>query len=154
MKARLGAAISGTAFVIVYELAIFAHGAAHARLGIGLSAAQNGFVWVVMVISPLLAMALLWTSRQRAGLNLLAISMAAAFFFDLYFHFVAPGPDNALHQGSGQWPAIFVTTAYSLQLLTFAGVFVGLWFLRRSLGTAWPAPAKERLRPLDPTVPK
>src|SRR5262249_61039990 len=99
MKAGNAAAL-GTAIVIVYLLTIFTHGAAHARLAIKISAAQNYFVWRVMVISPLLAMTLLWTSRQRIGLYLLALSMAAALPFDLYFHFVAPGPANALRQRS------------------------------------------------------
>ncbi len=124
-----------TAIVIAYEITVFTHGAAHARLGIQISAAQNCFIWGVMLVSPLFALALLWTSRQRAGLWVLALSMAAAFPFDLYFHFVAQGPDNALQQGSGQWPVIFVTTAYLLQVLTVAGLLTGVWFLRRSLGS-------------------
>jgi len=129
MKAGNAAAL-GTAIVIVYLLTIFTHGAAHARLGIEISAAQNYFVWGVMVISPLLAMTLLWTSRQRIGLYLLAVSMATAIPFDLYFHFVASGPDNALQQGSGFWPATFVVTAYLLLLFAVAGVFVGVGFQR------------------------
>ena len=129
MKTRHAAAL-GTAIVIVYLLTIFTHGAAHARLAIEISAAQNYFVWGVMVISPLLAMTLLWTSRQRVGFYLLVVSMAAAIPFDLYFHFVASGPDNALQQGSGFWPATFVVTAYLLLLLAVAGVFVGVGFQR------------------------
>jgi len=61
---------------------------------------------------------------------LLVVSMAAAIPFDLYFHFVASGPDNALQQGSGFWPATFVVTAYLLLLLAVAGVFVGVGFQR------------------------
>ena len=129
MKTRHAAAL-GTAIVIMYLLTIFTHGAAHARLAIEISAAQNYFVWGVMVIAPLLALMLLWTSLQRIGLYLLVLSMAAAIPFDLYFHFVASGPDNALQQGSGPWPATFVVTAYLLLLFAVAGVFAGAWFLR------------------------
>jgi hypothetical protein len=64
------------------------------------------------------------------GLYLLAFSMAAAIPFDLYFHFFASGPDNALQQGSGLWPATFVITAYLLLLFALADLFVGVWFLR------------------------
>ena len=90
--------VSGTAIVVAYELTIFAHCASHARLGIGISAAQSYFIWGVMLVSPLLAMALLWSLWQRTGLSVLALSLAAAIPFDLYFHFVAQGPDNALQQ--------------------------------------------------------
>lgn len=132
MKTRHVAAL-GTAVVIVYVVTIFTHGAAHARLAIRISNAQNSFVWAVMLISPLLAMILLWTSMQRMGLYLLALSMAAAIPFDLYFHFIAPGPDNALQQRtSGLWPATFVITAYLLLLFAVVGVLVGVWFLRGS----------------------
>ena len=129
MKTRYAAAL-GSAIVILYLLTIFTHGAAHARLAIEISAAQNYFVWGVMVIAPLLALMLLWTSLQRIGLYLLVLSMAAAIPFDLYFHFVASGPDNALQQGPGLWPATFVVTAYLLLLFAVTGVFAGIWFLR------------------------
>src|SRR6516162_7593962 len=49
------ASVSGTAIVVAYELTIFAQGASHARLGIGISAAQSYFIWGVMEVSPLLA---------------------------------------------------------------------------------------------------
>jgi hypothetical protein len=123
-------AIIGTAFVIAYEATLFVHGTAHARLGIGVSAAQSVYIWAVMLIGPPIAMVLLWTSQQRTGLSLLALSTAAGFPFDLYFHFIAAGSDNALQQPSGEWPAMFVTTAILLQLLTAAGVLVGVWYLR------------------------
>ncbi|HXW82838.1 MAG TPA: hypothetical protein VEJ86_00395 [Candidatus Binataceae bacterium] len=131
MESSGQATFTGTAIVVAYEFATLAHGAAHARLGIEVSATQNLFIWPVMIVIPLLSMALLWTSRQRAGLWLLALSMAAAFPFDLYFHFAVSGPDNALQQGPGQWPATFVTTAFLLQALTVAGVLASVWFLRR-----------------------
>ena len=130
MASRRRTAILGTAFVIAYEVTLYVHGAAHARLDIGLSTAQSLFVWAVMLIAPPIAMVLLWASQQRTGLWLLALSTAAGFPFDLYFHFIAAGPDNAFQQSSGEWPAIFVTTAVLLQLLTGAGVFLGVWLLR------------------------
>jgi len=87
------------------------------------------------VLSPLLAMVLLWSLWQRTGLCVRALSMAAAIPFDLYFHFVAQGLDNALQQGSGQWPATFVITAYLLLLLKVAGV---LWVSGSCAGASVP----------------
>jgi hypothetical protein len=86
-----------------------------------------------MVVSSLLAMALLWSLWQRTGLCVLAHSMATAIPLDLYFHFVAQGPDNALQQGSGQWPATCVMTAYLLLLFKGCGRVCGCLVPAREL---------------------
>jgi len=113
------ASVSGTAIVVAYELTIFAHGASHARLGIGISAAQSYFIWGVMEVSPLLAdgapvvfVAADWALRASAF-------DGRRHSFRSLFPFRRARSDNALQQGSGQWPATFVITP--CLLLPFKG---------------------------------
>jgi hypothetical protein len=95
------AARYGSAIVLANLLVNLVHGAAHRAQRIGLSPAENLFVTVVIVAGPLLAMALLWTRRQRWGLGLLAATMAGSLLFGFYHHFVVRGPDHVLDQALG-----------------------------------------------------
>jgi hypothetical protein len=72
----------------------------------------TAFVLIVIGLCPLVAMALLWTLWDRAGLLLLAVSMAASLLFGLYHHFVAAGPDHISGQVLGFWATVFVLSAY------------------------------------------
>src|SRR5574342_362227 len=95
------AAIYGTGIVVAHLLVTIVHGLAHSRLRIELSPAGRLFVIVVIILSPLVAGIVLWTSRQRTGLGLLTLSMAASLLFGLYKHFVAMGPDRVGEQLPG-----------------------------------------------------
>jgi len=88
----LPAAKYGTSLVLAHLLVNIIHGAAHLKLHIELGPAAMLFVIVVIIVCPLLAMLLLWTSQQRFGLMLLAPSMGASLIFGMYHHFVAMGP--------------------------------------------------------------
>ena len=121
----------GTAIVLVNLVINIVHGAAHLELHIDLSAAEKIFVAVVILAAPLLAMALLWTPRQRAGLGLLALSMAGSLAFGLYHHFVAMGPDHVGAQVAGFWGTTFVATACLLFLAEAVGTYIGVWYLYR-----------------------
>ncbi|MGH9670412.1 MAG: hypothetical protein ACRD3A_09900 [Terriglobales bacterium] len=109
------------------------HGAAHRELHIELGPAAMLFVIVVIVLCPLLAMLLLWTSPKRVGLVLLVLSMAGSLLFGLYNHFVAIGPDHVGKQASGPWGTTFVLTAYLLLLTEAIGSYIGLHFLHRKV---------------------
>ncbi len=43
---------------------------------------------VVVLVSPLFAMALVWTTKKRIGLILSSLSMFGSFLFGLYHHFL------------------------------------------------------------------
>jgi hypothetical protein len=123
----------GTAIVLSHLLVNIVHGAAHSELQIGLNGAETLFVALVIVTGPLVAMALLWTSRQRAGAALLAFTMAGSLLFGLYHHFVAMGPDHVAAQVPGAWGIAFVVTACLLLLIEAMGTYAGLRWFRRCL---------------------
>jgi hypothetical protein len=118
------------ALVFTHLLVNIVHGAAHGKLHVGLHPAGMLFVIAVIVICPLLALALLWTSQKRMGLLLLTVSMAASALFGLYNHFFVRGFDHVSAQPPGPWSTAFVVTAYLLFLTELFGTFLGLYFLR------------------------
>lgn len=127
------AARYGTAIVLVHLLINLVHGTAHQELHIDLSATEMVFVIAVILVGPLLAMALLWTSMQRLGLGLLAVTMLGSLAFGLYHHFVAMGPDHVGAQVGGPWGSTFVITACLLFIAEVIGTYLGVRYL---IGTA------------------
>ena len=119
------ASAMGTVIVLVHLLITVVHGQAHQHLTIFLGPVGNSFVYVVIIGAPLLAMLLLWTTANRAGFGLLALSMAGALIFGIYMHFIAVGPDN-IRQVVGEWSGTFVWTSFALAIVEAAGVYVGL----------------------------
>ena len=67
---------------------------------------------------------------QRVGFGLLGLTMGGALVFGLYHHFVAAGPDHVSSQGTGQWGATFVITAWLLLLAEAVGTYIGLRYSR------------------------
>ena len=123
-------ALYGTVFVLIHLVINLLHGRAHTELRIGLSSFQLLFVVGVILIGSLLALALLWTRRQRLGLVLLTASMAGACVFGLYYHFVVPSPDHVAHVPQGYWGDLFRMTAVLLALSEALGAALGLVWLR------------------------
>lgn len=115
--------------VVAHLLVNIAHGLAHRELRVGLAPLDSIFVVVVVLISPLLAMGLLWTSAKRLGLILLALSMFGSFLFGLYHHFLVTSPDHVHAQPSSPWGLAFVLTAYGLLITDAMGTYVGIHFL-------------------------
>ncbi len=120
----------GTFIVLTHLLINIIHGTAHRELHVGLHSAGMLFVVSVVVLCPLLALALLWTSQERLGLILLTFSMAASATFGLYNHFVVSGPDHVSGQPPGPWSTVFVVTAYLLFLIEAIGTYAAFYFLR------------------------
>lgn len=119
----------GSAVVLAHLVVSLVHGAAHQQLHIDLTTPEMLFVAAVILIGPLVAMALLWTTRQRLGLGLLAITMAGSLAFGLYHHFVAMGPDHVAAQIGGFWGTTFVVTACLLLLTEAIGTYIGLRYV-------------------------
>jgi hypothetical protein len=134
VKARAGVRNAGTLIVLVHLAVVLVHGSGHTHLGIGTNLWQTVFIAIVILAAPLIAMILLWTRMQRAGVLLLAIAMAGALVFGLYYHFVAPGTDNALEVGHSAWGTVFLATSVLLAIVE--AVACGWCFLvLRSLQT-------------------
>jgi hypothetical protein len=124
------AAKSASAIVIAHLLVTILHGLAHRNLHVDLAPLATIFVIAVVLISPLLAMALIWTVRKRLGLLLLSLSMFGSFLFGLYNHFLEMSPDHVHVQPTSPWGMTFVLTAYGLLVTEAIGTYVGIHFLR------------------------
>jgi len=120
-----------TAVVLFHLVINMVHGTAHAKLNIMLGPAGTLFVLIVILIFPIVAAILLWTSRQRLGWILLTLSMTGALLFGLYNHFWQMGPDHVGEQAASTWATWFVITAYLLFLSEAAGALLGLRGLTR-----------------------
>ena len=125
--------------IMVHALVSALHGAAHLRLNVPLSFAQNLYIVVVIVVSPVVAGLLLWKGRQLSGTLLFLCSMAGAFVFGVYNHFAVSSPDHVSQVGvmvSGMWVTVFQVTAVLLALVEAFGCAVGAWMLKLYLSTS------------------
>jgi hypothetical protein len=118
-----------TAIVVAHLLVNLVHGLAHRDLHVGLPPLDSIFVVVVVLVSPLLAMALVWTTKKRIGLILLSLSMFGSLLFGFYHHFLAASPDHVRLQPASAWGIAFVLTAYGLLITEAIGAYVGIHFL-------------------------
>ena len=121
---------TGTVIVVVHLAVVLAHGSGHTHIKIMLSEWQSTFVTIVVLISPLVAMILLWTRFQKAGMYLLAISMAGSFVFGVYYHFIAAGADNTFTLSPQPWTAEFRITAVLVAVIEATGCAWSIWALR------------------------
>jgi len=123
-------AVYGTVLVLIHLAFVLLHNQAHMELQIWGSSFQLVFVVGVIMIAPLLALVLLWTSRQRLGLVLLTASMAGACVFGLSYHFIIPSPDHVAYVPAGLWGDVFRMSAVVLALSEALGAVLGLVWLR------------------------
>lgn len=143
-EAKPSQAPQGYAIAIIFtHLALsIAHGVAHNHLAIALTIAQTIFVGTVVIAAPLVAAYFIWKRRLRLGGALLAISMAAALTFGVYYHFLAPGPDNVNQADStkpANWRNLFEDTAMDLALIEGLGTMAGaVLFFKSSASTEKP----------------
>jgi hypothetical protein len=125
-----------TAIVLTHLLVNIAHGLAHRELRVGVDPPASIFVIVVVLVSPLLAMAFVWTARKRLGLIVLSLSMFGSLLFGLYHHFLVASPDHVHSQPISPWGNAFVLTAYGLLITEAMGAYVGVHFLWIAQGTS------------------
>ena len=114
-----------TIIVVVHLAVSLVHGAAHSGAAVPLSALQNVFVWVVILVGPLAALWMIWTGRPL-GPELLALTMGGSLVFGIVNHFVIESADHVAHITSDAWRLPFQVTAVSLALLEAAGTAVGI----------------------------
>jgi hypothetical protein len=126
-----------TAIVVAMHLLInVVHGVAHRGLHVGLSPSGSIFVIAVVLLLPLVAMALVWTTKKRIGLILLSLSMFGSLLFGFYHHFLVASPDHVRLQPASAWGIAFVLTAYGLLITEAIGAYVGIHFLWIARGTS------------------
>jgi hypothetical protein len=123
-------------WIVLTHLVInIAHGFAHGALQVGLSRFHSIFVIVVILVAPLLAMGLAWTSWKRAGLVLLSLAMGGSLVFGLYHHFLAMSADNVSAQPANLLGLLFRVTSYGLLITEAIGAYAGIYFLKASKAT-------------------
>lgn len=130
MKQR-GLRIAVTVFGVIHLGVVIWHGAAHRELAVSLSPAQNLFVYVVIVLAPLVALGLLWTRYVILALWLFLAAMSASLLFGAYYHYVFVSSDNIhdLAPGSPAAHARFVISAAVLALSQFQSALCAAFVL-------------------------
>jgi hypothetical protein len=120
-----------TALVAIHLVASFWHGSAHTQLAIGLPIEKTIFVYVVILIAPIAAAALVWTRYISIGLWVFFLSMLGALLFGAYHHYVLVSPDNIGHlpAGSPESHSQFITSAAVIALLELASALYGAFCL-------------------------
>jgi len=108
-----------TVFGAIHLAVVIWHGAMHRELAVALSSAQSLFVYVVIVLAPLVAVGLLWTRYIQLALWLFLTAMCASLVFGAYYHYVFVSPDNIhnLPPGSARAHARVVISAAILALI-------------------------------------
>src|SRR5262245_49366292 len=119
--------IAITGLVAIHLAASVWHGSAHTQLTIDLPAEKALFVYVVILIAPIVAVALVWTRYLSMGLFVFFFSMFGALLFGVYHHYLLVSPDNVNHLpgGSPESHSQFVTSACVIALLELASVLYG-----------------------------
>ena len=123
-------AVIGTLLGILHFALTLAHGQPHYMLHIDISPLQTLFVVGVILLAPCLGAILLWTRFYSVGQWLFTLSMAGAFLFGVYYHFVLPSPDHVAYVPAGFWGDVFRATAVLLALVEGVSVVVGFRWLQ------------------------
>ena len=125
-----------TAAVIVHLVASLWHGSAHTHLGIELSTQQTLFIYLVIIIAPVIAAILVWTRYASIGLWVFFFAMLGSFLFGVYHHYVLVSPDNINHlpPGTPQSHSYFVTSAGVIALIELASTLYGAFCVGRNYG--------------------
>ena len=95
-------AAQATVIILLRQVIATLHGMAHRQLGVDLEPWQWAYVWIVITILPLVALAGYWTRWRRQSALLLAVSMLAGMLFGIYYHFIHISPDHVGHLPEGE----------------------------------------------------
>lgn len=125
-------AIIATIFLLIHHAIAVMHGDVHNSIPVILSSAQNIFVYLVIMLLPIVAVVLMWTRFANIGLPLLLVTMVGALAFDIYHHYILVSPDNIAHlpAAPADLHSQFVWTAHALTLIQVIGVGLAAYFLR------------------------
>ena len=128
MRVKRTAWDAALAAVVLVHLGIaFAHGRAHQEAGVGLSAAGNAFVWLVIIVGPVVGLVWSALTGSRAAIWVIAVTMTGALGFGLINHFVIESSDHVLHV-TGPWRAWFGVSAALLAVTEALGAGIGAWY--------------------------
>lgn len=117
----------GTTIAIIHAIANGLHGLAHVEIPVPLSLFQSWFVSIVILLTPLIAAALLWTKFYRLGSWLLLSSITGSLLFGIYNHFIVMSPDHVSQISFTGWGLLFQVTAFLIVIVD--GVSCGICLL-------------------------
>src|ERR1044071_392724 len=118
--------------IILHIIVTIPHSIAHTNLHIAMDTWQNIYIFVVILIAPIVAAVFIWI-RPRSGFALLTISMIGSFVFSVYYHFIATGSDNVFTLPASSWTLTFQLTAWLLAITELGGVVIGFLGLSNRL---------------------
>jgi hypothetical protein len=126
------ARVAMTVLIALHLAVTIWHGNAHTVLAITLPPVKTAFVFIVILIAPLLGLLLLWTRFTAVGASMLVLSMLGALLFGVYHHYLMVSPDNVGHLPAGNASAqsAFVASATGLALIELASAVYGALYLR------------------------
>lgn len=126
-----------TALVAIHFAAAAWHGGAHSRLAIELPPEKNAFVYIVILLAPIVGASLSWTRYALLGIWTFFLSMLGALLFGAYHHYVLVSPDNVGHLpgGTAEAHATFAASAAAIALLELTGALYGAFCLGVHRGT-------------------
>ena len=127
----------GILLVIVHAIITTPHSIAHTNLHIAMDTWQNIYIFLVILIAPIVAAVLIW-KRRSSGFMLLTISMIGSFLFGVYYHFIAIGSDNVFTLPVSSWTLTFQATAWLLAITELAGIVIGFLGSANRLETIQP----------------
>ena len=113
-----------TIAVLAHLVVNILHGQAHTSLRVGLSTWQQVYVYAVILLAPLVALALVFTRYTKTALCLLLVSMLGSFVFGGVYHYVVISPDHVAHLPPGDARGMFRLTALLLLVTEAFGVLV------------------------------
>jgi hypothetical protein len=119
--------------VLLHAVVLLIHGVAHVGENVIPSPLDGVFILVVIWIAPFAAIALLKGQRWQLGSLLYLAAMVAALVYEVYYHFILPGPDNIAFVSAGFWQAIFQVSVVLSAIMELVGTFLGLELLWLSL---------------------
>lgn len=109
--------------VVLHLLITTPHSLAHTNLHIAMEAWQNIYIFLVILIAPIVAALFIW-KRKPSGFVILALSMIGSFVFGVYYHFVATGADNVFTLPVSSWTLTFQLSAWLLAITELAAAVV------------------------------
>ena len=120
-----------TGLVAMHLAATLWHGSAHIQLAIALPPEKNIFVYIVILVAPIVAAGLVWTRYISMGLWVFFLSMLGALLFGAYHHYVLVSPDNIGHlpTGSPESHSQFIASASVIALFELASALYGTFCL-------------------------
>jgi hypothetical protein len=118
--------------VILHVIVTIPHSISHTNLHIAMDTWQNIYIFVVILIAPIVAAVFIWI-RPRSGFALLTISMIGSFAFGVYYHFIATGSDNAFTLPASSWTLTFQLSAWLLAITELSGTVIGFLGLANRL---------------------